>query len=383
MYSVKLASLLKQAKPDKDIYIFYTDLRAFGKGFEEYYKRAQDMGIKFIRGKAAELYENPDNEKVVLKAEDTLSRQIIESEFDLVVLAVGLRANESTEKIVNFLKLTKSSDGFLQEAHPKYKPVDTNIEGVFICGAAQGPKDIPDTVAQASAAAARVMVTLAQKEFNVDPQLAFVHTDLCDGCQICLSACPKNAIEMNDGKAVVVEALCVGCGACIGACPQEALDFHNSTNLQMYRTIDGILENKKPEENRIVIFADNTSTYRVADALGIRKMKYDPDARIIRVPSSARITAKLIVHAFKKGADIVIIGDAPAASSQFPWSREVAEKAIAEAAARLEKAGITGKRIIFDEFLAGDLVKFTSLVNDAGIKVKQMTRITDQQREVI
>ncbi|MCF7918897.1 MAG: hydrogenase iron-sulfur subunit [Candidatus Cloacimonetes bacterium] len=383
MYSVKLASLLKQAKPDKDIYIFYTDLRAFGKGFEEYYKRAQDLGIKFIRGKAAELYENHENKKVVLKAEDTLSRQIIESEFDLVVLAMGLKPNDSTEKIVNFLKLTKSSDGFLQEAHPKYKPVDTNIEGVFICGTAQGPKDIPDTVAQASAAAARVMVTLAQKEFDVDPQLAFVHTDICDGCQKCINACPKNAIVMKDGKAEVVEALCIGCGACIAACPVEALDFHNSTNLQMYRTVDGILEEKNPEENRLVIFADNTCTYRVADALGIRKMKYDIDARIIRVPSSARITTNLIVHAVKMGADAVVLGDCPAASSQFPWSREVAEKSIAAAAAILENEGIEGKRIYFEEFTAGDLVKFTTLVNGLGAQVKQFTRITEQQRKDI
>jgi len=383
MYSVKLASLLKQAYPEKDIYIFYTDLRAFGKGFEEYYKRSQELGIKFIRGKVAELEENTDNGKVLLKAEDTLSRQIIESEFDLVVLAVGLKPNDSAEKIVNFFKLTKSSDGFMQEAHPKFKPVDTNIEGVFICGVAQGPKDIPDTVAQASAAAARVMVTLAQKEFDVDPQLAFVHTDICDGCEKCIEACPKNAIVMKDGKAKVVEALCVGCGACIAACPLEALDFHNSTNLQMYRSIDGILELKKEDENRLLIFADNTCTYRVADTLGIRKMKYDIDARIMRVPSSARITTSLIIHAFKKGADMVVLGDCPVASSQFPWSREVAEKSIAAAAEILEKAGIEGKRIYFEEFVAVNLVKFTGLVNDLGAKAKQYAKITEFQRKEI
>lgn len=380
MYSVKLASLLKQAKPEKDIYIFYTDLRAYGKGFEEYYKRAQDLGIKFIRGKVAELHGNP-NDKVLLKAEDTLSRQVIESEFDLVVLATGLKPNNSTEDIVNFLKLTKSSDGFLQEAHPKFKPVDTNIEGVFICGVAQGPKDIPDTVAQASAAASRVMVTLAQKEFDVDPQLAYVHKDLCTGCGDCISVCPKKAIEMKGDKAEVIEALCIGCGACLSACPVEALDFHNSTNLQMYKAVDGILDQKKEGEKRLLVFADNTCTYRLADTLGIRKMKYDIDTRIMRVPSAARITSKLIIHAVKKGADMVLLGDCPAASSQYPWSREIAEKSIAIAEKHLEKAGIKGKRIFFEEFTAGDLVKFTTKISELSAEVKKHGLIAAAERD--
>ena len=380
MYAVKLASLLKQAKPDTDIYIFYTDLRAYGKGFEEYYKRSQELGIKFIRGKVAELNSVQDSEKVLLSAEDTLSRQVIESEFDLVVLSNGLKPNDSTEKIVNFLKLTKSSDGFLQEAHPKFKPVDTNIEGVFICGTAQGPKDIPDTVAQASAAAARVMVTLAQKEYDVDPQLAFINTDICDGCGKCVPACPKDAIIMKGDKAKVVEALCVGCGACLPVCPVEAIDFHNSSNLQMYSSIDGILEGKKPGDTRLLVFADNTCTYRLADALGIRKMKYDIDTRIMRVPSSSRITPNLILHAFKKGADLVILGDCPSASSLFPWSKDVAEQSIAHAKVRLAEAGIADERIFFSEFTTGDLQKFIALITDLSAKIKAAEPITDQQR---
>jgi heterodisulfide reductase subunit A2 len=380
MYAVKLASLLKQAKPEKDIYIFYTDIRAYGKGFEEYYKRAQQLGIKFIRGKVAELRGVAESDKVLLKAEDTLSRQLIESEFDLVVLSTGLKPNDSTEKIVNFLKLTKSSDGFLQEAHPKFKPVDTNIEGVFICGVAQGPKDIPDTVAQASAAAARVMVTLAQKEFDVDPQLAFVKAALCDGCGKCISACPKDALVMKSNKAEVVEALCVGCGACLPVCPMEAIDFHNSSNLQMYATIDGILEGKQEGETRILIFADNTCTYRLADALGIRKMKYDIDTRIIRVPSAARISSRLLTYSFKKGADLVILGDCPEASSLYPWSKRVTENTIKEASEKLQNAGIADERIYFSEFTAGDLQKFMGLVNDLAAKVKSTEAISQEQR---
>jgi heterodisulfide reductase subunit A len=380
MYAVKLASLLKQAKPEKDIYIFYTDLRAYGKGFEEYYKRAQELGIKFIRGKVAELNKIHGSEKVMLKAEDTLSRQLIESEFDLVVLSTGLKPNDSTEKIANFLKLTKSSDGFLQEAHPKFKPVDTNIEGVFICGVAQGPKDIPDTVAQASAAAARVMVTLAKREFDVDPQLAFVHEELCNGCQACLNVCPRDAITMQADKAAVVEALCVGCAACLPSCPQEAIDFHNSSNKQMYSSIDGMLEGKKAGDKRLIVFADNTCTYRLADTLGIRKMKYDIDTRIVRIPSAARVTPQLIAYSFKQGADLVLLGDCPTISSLYPWSKAIAENSICKAEKLLQKAGIDGKRIHFSDFTAGDLQKFTTMINELSAQVDHFKPISAEQR---
>ncbi len=383
MYATKLASLLKQAKPEKDIYIFYTDLRAYGKGFEEYYKKAQKMGIKFIRGKVPALEENPQNKKIILKSEDTLSRQIIEAEFDLVVLSTGLKPNESSEKIVNFLKLSKSSDGFMQEAHPKYKPVDTNIEGVFIAGAAQGPKDIPDTVAQAGAAASRVMVTLAQKEFEVDPILAYVHPEICDGCGKCLDSCPKNAISMIDGKAVVGEAMCIGCGACLSSCPIEALDFHGYSNEQMYGAIEGMLENKKEGDLRLLIFADDASTYPVADAVGIRKMKYPIDFRIIRIPSSARITNKLIIRAFQKGADAILLGDTPVKSSRFPWSKDIISDTIKVANEKLLKAGIDSNRIVFKEFTSGGINDFITETNKLYDQILKSERITTEQREML
>ncbi|MEA1971891.1 MAG: hydrogenase iron-sulfur subunit, partial [Candidatus Cloacimonadota bacterium] len=381
MYATKLASLLKQAKPEKDIYIFYTDLRAFGKGYEEYYKKAQKMGIKFVRGKVAELHQNPENKKIILRSEDTLSRQIVEGEFDLVVLSTGLKENESTEKIVNFLKLPKSSDGFIQEAHPKYKPVDTNVEGVFVAGAAQGPKDIPDTVAQASAAASRVMVALAKKEFEVDPLLAYVHQDKCDGCTQCIDACPKNAISMIDGKAFVNDAVCVGCGACIGSCPIEALDFHGYSNDQMYSGIEGMLETKKEDELRLMIFADDAGAYPTADAVGIRKMKYPIDYRITRVPSASRITEKLIISAFKKGADAIFLAETPMDSSRFPWAKETIFKTVNKVKEKLLKAGIDTSRITFAEIGSGAINIFLEKTKKLYSDVKSLDVITAEQRE--
>ncbi|MDO9577348.1 MAG: FAD-dependent oxidoreductase [Candidatus Cloacimonadales bacterium] len=381
MFSIKLASLLKQAKPKTDIYIFYTDIRAFGKGYEEYYKRAQKMGIKFVRGKPSHFTEVPETKKVVVNVEDTLTRNIIQSEFDLVVLANGMGLSKASENIADNLKLAKSDDGFFKEAHPKYRPVDTLIEGVFLAGTAQGPKDIPDTVTQASAAAGRVLATLAQKEFKIDPVLAFVHQDICDGCQACLTVCPKQAIFLNaDGKAEVNEALCLGCGSCIASCPIEAIDLNYYTNKQMYAQIAASLKFKKPGEKRILIFADDNTVYRLADACGVRKMKYSTDTRIFRIPSGSRITAGLMLFAFSKGADAIMIGDSPEKSSRFDWGNKVTRDNIAKVQKKLAEFKIDTERVGLKEYNAGALAQFVADVDGIAENLNKLKAIPAETR---
>ena len=381
MYATKLASLLKQAEPDKDVYIFYTDLRAYGKGFEEYYKKAQKMGIKYIRGKPAEIFENAKTKKVTILVEDTLSRQMIESEFDLVVLSTGMEISKSTNKIAEFLKLAKSPDGFLQEAHPKYKPVDTLVEGVFIAGAVQGPKDIPDTVTQASAAAARVIGTLAKEEFEIDPLLAFVHEDRCDGCQLCLDVCPLHAIKLSSlDKAEINDALCVGCGACIASCPKEALDLYGYTSAQLYAETRAALDSKKGGERRILMFADNSCSYRLVDTVGVRKLGYTGKIRILRVPGSGRVTPKLLLYALAEGADGIIIGDCPAKSSLHPWNIDFTKDNISKVQKILRDEHIDADRMLFSEFETTMLSEFVSTINGLAERIQQLPAISDEQR---
>ena len=379
MYATKLASLLKRMDPSREVYVFYTDLRAFGKGFEEYYRTAQELGVKFIRGRPGELAEDPESKKVVVRVEDTLTRKIIEKKFDLVVLSVGLVPGEGTVKIAEMLKLPRSADGFIKEAHPKFRPVDTPVEGIFVAGCAQGPKDIPDTVAQASAAAARAMSLMNKGEYEMSPIKAFVHEDLCDGCGLCVDKCPVDAIKVA-GVAEINVAVCKGCGACISSCPRNAIDLRIFSNEEVMAQIDAALRDKKPGEKRIIMFADDMCTYTLADGVGTAKLKYNSNTYIIRVPSSSRVTPEMMVRAFEKGADGIFLGECEAAVSPYPDTLKVIEENVKKAREMLARAGIEEDRIQYSPFVTVMFKKFVALADKMLRMAEKYGDIPEEKR---
>jgi heterodisulfide reductase subunit A2 len=232
MYLAKQAHLIREKLPDAEINVFYMDVRAFGKGFEEFYDRVRREGVRYIRGNPSEIYrKGGDDHTLIIKAEDTLTSTPLESEADLVVLGVGLEPRKDNREIIDIFKLSQSSDGFYLEAHPKLRPVDTASAGIFLAGCCQGPKDIPDTVAQAKGAASSALILLASGKVAVEAQIAVVNPDECRGCGFCVDVCPFTAIELVDenrmGNIVQVarvnEALCKGCGCCAAACLSGAI----------------------------------------------------------------------------------------------------------------------------------------------------------------
>jgi heterodisulfide reductase subunit A2 len=237
MYAMKNAQLIIDHEPDTEVAIYYMDIRAFGKGFEEFYKRSQEKyGIKFIRGRPAAVLENPDK-TLTVRAEDSLLGKVTEYDYDMVVLSVGLQPPANSETLRQTLGISKSADGFLMEAHPKLRPVDTLTDGIYLAGVAQGPKDIPDAVAQASGAAARAAIPMIKGEVEIEPIVATVDEDVCGGCEVCIELCPFGAIEKADGKAHINIALCKGCGTCVGACPSGALDQQHFKTSQIMAQI--------------------------------------------------------------------------------------------------------------------------------------------------
>jgi len=248
MYALKFAHLVKD-RTSAEVYQFYIDMRAFGKGYEEFYGRLLDEGVIMIRGKAAEVVEAPwsigngHEGYLAVRCEDTLIGKFREIPVDMVVLCAALEPNADTDKVGNIFSLARSPDGFFLEQHPKLNPVGTVNEGIYIAGACQGPKDIPDTVAQAQGAAARILALIAKGEVLLDPIRAAINEDLCGGCKVCNNLCPYSAISFNEEKrvSVVNETLCKGCGTCVAGCPAGAIKGSGFSDEQIYAEIEGLL----------------------------------------------------------------------------------------------------------------------------------------------
>jgi len=242
MASMKQAHLAKE-KTGAEIHEFYIDINAFGKGYQEFYKRVREDGIYFIRGKGSEIFKRDG--RLVVAAEDTMLGTPVEIPVDMVVLGTGLTARHDAEKVAQVFGISQTSDRFFMEAHPKLRPVATNVDGIFLAGCCQGPKDIPDTVAQASAAAAEAITLAARGEIEVEPTTATIDPDLCAGCKLCIEICPYSAIDFLDAKgiSVVNEALCKGCGACTAICPSKAVRQNHFTQDQVLSEVEGLCSN--------------------------------------------------------------------------------------------------------------------------------------------
>ncbi|MEE9474322.1 MAG: CoB--CoM heterodisulfide reductase iron-sulfur subunit A family protein [Candidatus Hydrothermarchaeaceae archaeon] len=243
MYAIKHARLYKEKYPDSEIYIFYIDIRAFGKGYEEFYQSAQeDYGVKFIRGRPGKIEEDSKTKNLIANVEDTLLGKNLEVELDLVVLSVGMEPPADADELQKLLRISRGADGFFMEAHPKLRPVDTLTGGLFLAGTVQGPKDIPDTVVQGSAAASRAAIPMAAGEVEVEPIVASIDTDQCIGCKICERVCDFGAIEVVERKARVNDVLCKGCGGCAGACPTGAMQIMHFNDDQIMAMICAAFE---------------------------------------------------------------------------------------------------------------------------------------------
>jgi heterodisulfide reductase subunit A len=244
---MKFAHLIKEHLPGAEVYEFYIDIRSFGKGYEEFYNRVLKEGTVFIRGRPAEITnvaETPEEEgKLVVQFEDTLVGLQRRLPVDMVVLSCALEPQSDADATARLFNISRSADGFFLERHPKLDPVATMTDGIFIVGCCQSPKDIPDTIAQASAAAAEVLAMISKGKVEIEAATAVVDERICSGCQACKLVCPYNAIDFDEEKRVcrVNEALCKGCGACVPACLSDAMSLNHFTNEQIVAQMEGAL----------------------------------------------------------------------------------------------------------------------------------------------
>ena len=253
MYTAKHAMLIRDKYPDTEVYVFYIDVRTPGKNFDEFYRRAvEDYGVHYIKGMVGKVMPQPDG-KLLVRASDLLTNEQLKVEADMVVLAAAIEPDKSARPLATMLTASMDTNDFFTEAHPKLRPVESPTAGIFLSGVCQGPKDIPETVAQASAAAAKVIGLLAKPNLKSNPCVAHSNENLCNGCSSCERVCPYGAISYVDKEfrmpdrttkirrvASVNPAVCQGCGACTVACPSGARDLSGFSNKQIMAEVDAI-----------------------------------------------------------------------------------------------------------------------------------------------
>jgi len=374
MNTVKDTLLLKDHYPDIEAKVFYIDMRAFGKGFEDLYKRSKEAGVKYIRGIPGEIVEDPRTHNLKLLVEDTTASKIEEHELDMVVLSVGVTPRFDMPEVQKLLTLSKTSDGFFMEAHPKLKPVDAPTSGVFFAGCAEAPKDVKDSVTQASAAASRAQTILAAGKIKVEAITSVIIADLCRFCTICAQSCPYKAITVDPKKKTIslVEAMCKGCGTCGAECRFGAIKMKHFTDEQITGQIDAYLE-EDPYE-KMIVFACNWCSYAGADNCGGARLQYPTSPRLIRTMCSGRVDEKHVLYAFKKGAPVVVVSGCHFVDCHYIDANRWTQKRVEKLWDKLEKLGIRPDRLFLEWISAAEGQRFAFTMRDIERHRKKVTK---------
>jgi heterodisulfide reductase subunit A len=363
MNTIKDSIMLKEHYPQMDVKVFYLDIRAFGKGFEDLYRRSKEKGVKYIRGLPGDIQEDRNSQDLILFAENTATDKVEKHQAGMVVLSQGLVPSEDMRRIQEMLALQKTSDGFFLEAHPKLQPVDSASGGIFFAGTAESPKDIKDAVTQASAAAARAARLMAPGKIKVEAITGRVNEELCTFCGRCAKVCPFNAIAVEPKKkrpARVIEAACAGCGTCAAECPADAIEMSHFTDTQILSQIDAMLDTEP--EGKVVGFACNWCSYAGADSAGVSRLAYPPNVRLIRTMCSGRVDEKFVWRAFAAGAPVVLVSGCHFGDCHYIDANHWTKTRIEKIWRKMEKWGLRKERLQLEWISAAEAMRFSQVM---------------------
>jgi len=379
MYTLKHVVQLKEKyKENIDITVFYIDIRSPSKGYEEFYDRARELGVNFIRGRVSRIDEDPATHNLTVHSEDTDLGVPVEINAEMVVLATASIPAKGSEDIARVLNLQRDANGFFMESHPKLKPLDAPTDGVFFAGSCNGLKDIPSSVSQGCGAASRAATVISKPNWQIEPIVSIVDSEKCKNktskCGICVEKCPYGAIKAEEGKPH-------GCGTCVAECPHNAITQNHFTDEQIMAQIHSALETSP--EDKILAFLCNWCSYAGADLAGTSRFEYPSNVRVIRVMCSGRVSNDFIFEAFRLGAGTVMVGAChlPYDCHYISGNARMKERTDA-LRPMLQKIGLSPQRLRVDYISAAEGTRFAEVIREIDADMKTLGKAKIRQENL-
>ncbi len=350
MISLKHATLIKSTFSDTDVTICYIDIRTTGREHEYYYERAREMGVKFVKGRPAEIVHDPATNTLVVEVEDELLRRLLELEADLVVLATAMVPSEDAKELAEILGIDLDQDGFFKEYNAKLRPTEAKRRGIFLCGGATFPKDAPTTSLHAHSAAVKAAKFLMNGKIVKDLKVAVVNEDYCGDCEFCPVTCPYGAITLEpkgDGHFVarISELLCEGCGVCVGTCPVGAIELRHLKPNQISAQMKALLSINGTSKPLVLAISCSECGNAAIDSSGMAMMSYPANIRVLRVPCTGIVQVQHILEAFKTGAQGVMVVGCKPDGCHYEVGSQKTQKKVELAKTLLKAYGIEPERL--------------------------------------
>ncbi len=362
MNTVKSSLIAKEHDPEVEIKVFAIDIRAFGKGFEDLYRRSRRQGVKFLRGLPGTVEELPDG-SLRVAVENGATGRVAFHDLEMLVLAVGIKPAASTQRLQEMLGLQLTPDGFFLEAHPKLLPVDAATRGIFFAGCSEGPKDIKDSVTQASAAAMRAVRLMHAGKILTEPITSVVHTEHCVACGRCAEVCPYSAITVDVKKKIpaqVNSAACMGCGTCGAECRFGAITMNHFSDQQILSQIDAMTA--QDPQNKTLAFACNWCSYAGADFAGTSRLQYPTNVRLIRTMCSGRVSEAFLWYAFGKGVPVILVSGCHINDCHYIDANHWTKNRVMKMRKKMEKLDIRPERLQLEWVSAAEGARFAEVM---------------------
>lgn len=385
MIALKHALIIKERYPETDINICYIDIRSWGREHEDYYERAREAGVKFVKGRPTEIVEDPETKGLIVDTEDELEGKFVELDADLVVLSTAFVPSEGTKELAGILGLELDEDGFFKEYNAKVRPTETKLRGIYLCGGATFPKDSPTTALHAASAAIRAAKFMAPGEFVKDRKTAVVDAELCGDCEFCPVTCPYGAITLEEWKedhivARIDDRKCEACGICVGTCPLNAIDLRQAKESQIMAQVKALTQKDGSDDLIVLAYCCAECGGTALDSAGMAAMEYPANVRVVKVPCTGVLKIHHYLEAFTLGADAVMVVGCKLDGCHYEQGTMKAKRKVELAKKLLDSYGIEPERL---EMFHNVYVEGKEFAEEAKTMTQRAIELGPLQRGII